>query len=152
MAQPLPPKAELEEKVLFTTVNVPPKPLKMPPPLEPPLDKPVELMTLREKMRTGLRYLPMAPVVFRWKNIPITAYLARYKNDFLREALKAIASNEHMSALVLVMVGPTRRGLLPEQLREPASWAANSFGFQLLGLGVVLQLLPSPADRASSYM
>jgi len=55
-------------------------------------------------------------------------------------------------ALVLVMVGPTRRWLLPEQLREPASWAANSFGFQLLGLGVVLQLLPSPADRASSYM
>ena len=32
MAPPLPPKAELEEKVLFTTVNVPPKPLKMPPP------------------------------------------------------------------------------------------------------------------------
>jgi phytoene dehydrogenase-like protein len=73
-------------------------------PLEPPLEKPVELMTLREKMRTGLRYLPMVPVVFRWKNLPITTYLARYKNDFLREALKAIASNEHMSALVLVMV------------------------------------------------
>lgn len=73
-------------------------------PLEPPLEKPVELMTLHEKMRTGLRYLPMAPVVFRWKNLPITTYLARYKNDFLREALKAIASNEHMSALVLVMV------------------------------------------------
>ena len=73
-------------------------------PLEPPLDKPVELMTHREKMRTGLRYLPMLPVILRWKNLPITAYLARYKNDFLREALKAIASNEHMSALVLVMV------------------------------------------------
>jgi phytoene dehydrogenase-like protein len=73
-------------------------------PLEPPLDKPVELMTLREKIRTGLRYLPMAPVIFRWKNLPITTYLARYKNDLLREALKAIASNEHMSALVLVMV------------------------------------------------
>jgi phytoene dehydrogenase-like protein len=73
-------------------------------PLEPPLEKPVELMTLPEKMRTGLRYLPMMPVIFRWKNLPITTYLARYKNDFLREALKAIASNEHMSALVLVMV------------------------------------------------
>jgi phytoene dehydrogenase-like protein len=73
-------------------------------PLEPPLDKPVELMTLPEKIRTGLRYLPMAPVVFRWKNLPITAYLARYKNDLLRTALQAIASNEHMSALVLVMV------------------------------------------------
>jgi len=73
-------------------------------PLEPPLDKPVELMTHREKMRTGLRYLPMLPVILRWKNRPITSYLACYKNDFLREALKAIASNEHMSALVLVMV------------------------------------------------
>jgi phytoene dehydrogenase-like protein len=73
-------------------------------PLEPPLDKPVELMTHREKMRTGLRYLPMLPVILRWKNLPITTYLARYKNDFLREALRSIASNEHMSALVLVMV------------------------------------------------
>ena len=73
-------------------------------PLEPPLEKPVELMTLHEKIRTGLRYLPMAPVVFRWKNVPITTYLARYKNDLLRTALQAIASNEHMSALVLVMV------------------------------------------------
>ena len=73
-------------------------------PLEPPLEKPVELMTHREKMRTGLRYLPMLPVILRWKNLPITAYLARYKNNLLREALSAIASNEHMSALVLVMV------------------------------------------------
>ncbi|MGA3283845.1 MAG: NAD(P)/FAD-dependent oxidoreductase [Verrucomicrobiota bacterium] len=73
-------------------------------PLEPPLDKPVELMTHREKMRTGLRYLPMLPVILRWKNLPITTYLARYKNNLLREALSAIASNEHMSALVLVMV------------------------------------------------
>ncbi len=55
-------------------------------------------------------------------------------------------------ALVLLMVGPTRRWLLPEPLRAPASCAANSFGFQLLGLGVVLQLLPSPVERASSYM
>ncbi|MGD0745050.1 MAG: NAD(P)/FAD-dependent oxidoreductase [Verrucomicrobiota bacterium] len=73
-------------------------------PLEPPLDKPVELMTHREKMRTGLRYLPMLPVILRWKNLPITTYLARYKNHLVREAFSAIASNEHMSALVLVMV------------------------------------------------
>jgi phytoene dehydrogenase-like protein len=73
-------------------------------PLEPPLDKPVELMTHFEKMRTGLRYLPMVPVILKWKNLPITTYLARYRNDFLREALMAIASNERMSALVLVMV------------------------------------------------
>jgi phytoene dehydrogenase-like protein len=73
-------------------------------PLEPPLEKPVELMSPREKMRTGLRYLPMMPVVFRWKNLPMATYLARYKSDFLRETLKAIAGNEQMSALVLVMV------------------------------------------------
>ena len=57
-------------------------------PLEPPLEKPVELMTHREKMRTGLRYLPMLPVILRWKNLPITTYLARYKNNLLREALQ----------------------------------------------------------------
>jgi phytoene dehydrogenase-like protein len=73
-------------------------------PLEPPLDKPLELMTHYEKMRTGLRYLPMVPVVFRWKNLPITTYLARYKNNFLREVLKVIAGDEQMSALVLVTV------------------------------------------------
>src|SRR5664280_1137881 len=73
-------------------------------PLEPPLDKPVELMTPLEKMRTGLRYLPMVPVILKWKNLPITTYLARYQNRFLRETLTAIASNERMSALVLVMV------------------------------------------------
>ena len=73
-------------------------------PLEPPFDKPVEMMTLFEKIRTGLRYLPMAPVILKWKNLPITPYLARYQNDFLREVLTAIISNERMSALVLVMV------------------------------------------------
>ena len=73
-------------------------------PLEPPLEKPIELMTPREKMRIGLRMLPMLPVILRWKNIPITTYLARYKNNLVREAFSAIASNEHMSALVLVMV------------------------------------------------
>jgi phytoene dehydrogenase-like protein len=73
-------------------------------PLEPPLENPVELMTQREKMRVGLRYLPMLPIVIRWKNVPITAYLARYRNDFLREVLKAVAGNPHMSALVLPTV------------------------------------------------
>jgi phytoene dehydrogenase-like protein len=73
-------------------------------PLEPPLEKPVELMTPCEKMRLGLRYLPMVPVVLRWKNLPITPYLARYKSNFLREVLQAIAGDERMSALVLVTV------------------------------------------------
>jgi phytoene dehydrogenase-like protein len=72
--------------------------------LEPPLENPIELMTHREKMRMGMKILPMLPVILRWKNVPITTYLARYKNNLLREALSAIASNEHMSALVLVMV------------------------------------------------
>jgi CubicO group peptidase (beta-lactamase class C family) len=54
--------------------------------------------------------------------------------------------------LLFVIVGPARRWLLPESFRAPANWAANSFAFQLLGLGVVLQLMTTPAERASSYM
>ena len=72
--------------------------------LEPPLDNPVELMTPLEKMRTGLRYLWMVPILLKWKNLTIPTYLARYRNGFLRETLMAIAGNERMSALVLVMV------------------------------------------------
>ena len=73
-------------------------------PMEPPIEKLVELMTPLEKLRTGLRYLPMLPVVFRWKKLPITTYLARYRNPFLREALMVLAGHERASALVLVMV------------------------------------------------
>ncbi|HXB60295.1 MAG TPA: NAD(P)/FAD-dependent oxidoreductase [Candidatus Acidoferrales bacterium] len=69
-----------------------------------PLDCPLELMPYRERMRQGLRYLPLAPVVFRWKNVPLGVYLARYKNDFLRKTLQVITGSEQMSALVLVMV------------------------------------------------
>jgi phytoene dehydrogenase-like protein len=72
--------------------------------LEPPLEKPIELMSHREKMRIGMRILPMLPVILRWKNLPVTTYLARYKNNLVREALSAVAGSEHMSALVLVMV------------------------------------------------
>jgi phytoene dehydrogenase-like protein len=72
-------------------------------PLEPPLD-PLELMTRRQKMRIGLRLLPMLPVILRWKNLPITTYLARYKNDCLREVLQLIVGSKDMSALVLVML------------------------------------------------
>jgi phytoene dehydrogenase-like protein len=73
-------------------------------PLEPPLENALELMTLFEKIKLGLRYLPMVPTIFRYKNLSITAYVARYKNKFLREALQIIAGSEDMSALVLVMV------------------------------------------------
>lgn len=73
-------------------------------PLEPPLENPLELMTLLEKTRVGLRYLPMLPVILKWKGVPVATYLARYRNDFLREVLLALAGDERMSALVLVMV------------------------------------------------
>jgi phytoene dehydrogenase-like protein len=71
--------------------------------LEPPLD-PVELMTPLEKMRTGLRYLWMVPILLKWKNLTLPTYLARYRSDFLRETLMAVAGSERMSAMVLVMV------------------------------------------------
>jgi phytoene dehydrogenase-like protein len=73
-------------------------------PLEPPLENAVELMTLSQKIKVGLRYLPMLPVIFRYKNLPITTYVARYKNKFLRETLQLIVGNEDMSAIVLVML------------------------------------------------
>ena len=73
-------------------------------PLEPPIKKPIELMSPREKMRMGMRMMPMLPTILRWKNVPITTYLARYKNRLVREALAALVGNDQMSALVLVMV------------------------------------------------
>ena len=73
-------------------------------PLEPPLEKPIELMNPFEKTRFGLRCLFMVPAVMRYKNLPITRYAARYKNKCLREALQIIVGHEDMSALVLVML------------------------------------------------
>ncbi len=75
-----------------------------------PIEKPLEVMTPLEKMKTGLRYLPMLPVVARWKNLPVTTYLARYQNPFLREALLAMAGDQRVSALVLVMLLAFRSG------------------------------------------
>jgi len=73
-------------------------------PLEPPLENPLELMNPFEKTKLGLRYLFMVPAVMRYKNLPITEYVARYKNRVLREALQIVVGNEQMSALVLVML------------------------------------------------
>jgi phytoene dehydrogenase-like protein len=73
-------------------------------PLEPPLENPLELMNPFQKMKLGLRYLPMVPTIFRYKNISITTYIARFKSKALREALQIIVGNEAMSALVLVML------------------------------------------------
>lgn len=72
--------------------------------IEPPLDNPLELMSPLAKMRLGLRFLPIVPIVMKWKKLPLATYLARYRNDFLREILVSIAGEERMSALVLVMV------------------------------------------------
>ena len=73
-------------------------------PLEPPLKNPLELMNLFEKTKLGLSVLPMVPTILRYKNLPITSYVARYKNKLLREALQLIVGSEDMSALVLVML------------------------------------------------
>jgi phytoene dehydrogenase-like protein len=72
--------------------------------IEPPLDNPLELMTPRQKIRLGLRFLPVLPVILKWKRLPLTTYLAKYRNEFLREVMLALAGDERMSALVLMMV------------------------------------------------
>jgi phytoene dehydrogenase-like protein len=69
-----------------------------------PLEKPLELMPHRDRIREGLRYLPIVPIVMRWKNLLLGDYLKRYKNDFLRKTLRMITGSEEMSALVLPMV------------------------------------------------
>ena len=61
-------------------------------------------MTPFEKMRIGLRYLWMVPILLKWKTLTLPTYLARYRNDSLRETLMALTGNERMSALVLVMM------------------------------------------------
>jgi len=72
-------------------------------PLEPPL-VPLELMPLRAKTRLGLSILPMVPTILRYKNVPMPAYVARFKNKSLRETLQLIVGNDDMSALVLLML------------------------------------------------
>ena len=72
-------------------------------PLDPP-EKPLELMSGLEKMNLLVRYLPMVFTIARWKNREVAAYLAAYRNSFLREALMAVVGDARMSALVLVMV------------------------------------------------
>jgi phytoene dehydrogenase-like protein len=71
--------------------------------LEPP-ERPFELLPFRERIPLGMRYLPIVPIVLRWKNLSLGDYLKRYQNPFLRRVLKLIAGSEDMSALVLVMV------------------------------------------------
>jgi len=73
-------------------------------PLEPPIEKPLEIMTPLEKLKIGLRYLPLVPVISRWRNRPVAAYIGSYQNAFLREVLTVLAGDQRVSALVLVML------------------------------------------------
>jgi phytoene dehydrogenase-like protein len=57
-----------------------------------------------EKMKLLVRYFPMLFTIVRWKRRDVAAYLAAYRNPFLREALMVVAGDARMSALVLVMV------------------------------------------------
>jgi len=70
--------------------------------LEPPLTNPVELMRIPEKILLGLRYAPLVPTIFRYKNVTMARYVERFKNARLRETLRLIVGNGEMSALVLV--------------------------------------------------
>jgi phytoene dehydrogenase-like protein len=71
--------------------------------LDPP-ERPLELMSGREKMKLLVRYFPMLLTIGRWKNREFATYLAAYRNPFLRQALLAVVGDARMSALVLVMV------------------------------------------------
>jgi phytoene dehydrogenase-like protein len=72
--------------------------------LEPPIEKPLELMNGFEKLKLLIGYRPMLFTIGKWKNRKLGAYLSRYHSPFVREALMAVAGDPRMSALVLVMV------------------------------------------------
>ncbi len=72
--------------------------------LEPPLEKPLELMTVAEKIRFGWRCVPSLSVFLKWKRLSVAEYLLKYRNPFLSEALLALVGYGDMSAFVLVMV------------------------------------------------
>ena len=88
-------------------------------PLEPPLENPLELLNLFEKTLLGLRYLPMVPAVFRYKNLLITEYVARYKNKMLREVLQA-----HRRQRGHVGAGAGDAAGVSDAAGTPASWPA----------------------------
>jgi phytoene dehydrogenase-like protein len=75
-----------------------------------PLEKPLEVMTPLEKIMLLFQYLPMMPVILRWKSIGITKYLEAYRNPFLRDVLLAATGDSRMSALVLIMLLGIRCG------------------------------------------
>ena len=78
-------------------------------PFDPP-QKPLELMSLLEKIGILLRNARMLTVILRWKNVCITRYLSDFRNRFLREVLLAATGDTRMSALVLIMLLGIRCG------------------------------------------
>ncbi len=104
-------------------------------PLEPPIEKPLELMTGPEKLWVSLRYLPMLPVIFRWKGCSITAYLKQYRNRFLREALSSLAGDPRVSALVLVMHLAFRSGNNTAFVRGGSRAFVRAIANRYAGLG-----------------
>ena len=72
-------------------------------PLDPP-EKPMELMTVRDRVQMALQFLPMVWTLGTWMNRPVTSYVSGYRSPLLREVLMALAGHPRMSALVLVMV------------------------------------------------
>jgi phytoene dehydrogenase-like protein len=77
--------------------------------LDPP-EKPLELMGGLQKTKLLFRFLPMLPVILKWKGVGLTDFTAGCHNEFLREVLLAVAGDSRMSALVLVMVLAIRCG------------------------------------------
>lgn len=71
--------------------------------LDPPL-KPLELMSGLEKLKLLFGYRPLLLTIGKWRGRGLGEYLSRYRSPFVREALLAVAGDERMSALVLVMV------------------------------------------------
>jgi len=72
-------------------------------PFDPP-EKAMELMTIGEKMRFGVQFLPMIWTLGTWMRRPLGSYVSTYRNPLLRDVLLALAGHPRMSALVLVMV------------------------------------------------
>jgi phytoene dehydrogenase-like protein len=78
-------------------------------PLDPP-EKPVELMTVRDKAQMVRRFFPMLFTIGPWMHRSVASYAKLYRSLFLREVLLALAGHPRMSSLVLVMMLGWRAG------------------------------------------
>ena len=78
-------------------------------PLDPP-ERPLELLSLRQKMHLFLRFAPILLLIPRWKDRGVVDYINTFQNPFLREVLASLAGDPRMSAIVLIMVIAIRCG------------------------------------------